>query len=81
MATVLLHQRSPKTLDEQKAEEADLLSAENLRREEAVSPYFIISIIKCLPRTGQQHEGSQVYHEFSFLLLREVSQGSSQLTE
>lgn len=74
MATTLLHRQSPKTLDEQKADEADLLSDENIRRrEEAVSPYFIISTMKCLSGTGQQHEDSQVDREFSFLLLREQS--------
>lgn len=73
MAAILLHQQSPKPLDEKKADEADLLSAENTRREEVVSPYFIISITKWLPGTGQQHECSQVYCEFSVLLLREES--------
>lgn len=73
MATILPHQQNPKPLDEQKADEADLLSAENTRREEVVPPYFIISIIKRRPGTGQQHERSQVYCEFSVLLLREES--------
>lgn len=73
MATILLHQPSPKTFDEQKAEEADLPSAENIRREEAASPHFIITTIKPLPGTGQQHIFTQDYNEFSFPLLREQS--------
>lgn len=79
---MLLHQQSPKSFDEQKAEEADLPSAENTRREGAVSPHFTITIIKPLPGTGQQHKCSQVYHEFSFPLLREQShKGESETCE